>query len=100
MRITILLTLALLTLALFASNHAQATTKQSQEQSHMRLAQMIPSCREQANVWYLQWIGLKCNTPNPPQRDRCQLLMDNICDLAERRRCEGARPYCLRNKKR
>jgi hypothetical protein len=96
MRITILLTLALLTLALLASNQAQATT----EQGYMRLAQMIPSCREQANVWYLQWIGLKCNTPNPPQRDTCQLLMDNICDLAERRRCEGARPYCLRNKKR
>lgn len=90
MRTTILLTLALLAQA--ASNQALAST----EQSHTRLAQIILSCREQANVWYLQWIGLKCNTPNPSQRDRCRPLMDNICELAEKKRCEGARPYCLK----
>jgi hypothetical protein len=92
MRTVILLTLALLVQA--ASDRAQAAT----ERGYMLLAQIIPSCGEQANVWYLQYIGLKCNTPNPPQRDRCQLLMNNICDLAEKKRCEGARPYCLKKR--
>ena len=93
MRVAFLLIFALLVLA--ASNHAQATT----ERGYMMLAQMIPSCAEQANVWYLQYIGFKCNTPNPPERDTCQLLMEKICELAEKKRCVGARPYCLIKKK-
>ena len=92
MRMGIVLIFALLVLA--ASNHAHATTERG-----LKLAQIIPSCAEQANVWYLQYIGFKCNTPNPPQRDTCQLLMQNICDLAEKKRCAGARPYCLIKKK-
>lgn len=97
MRKTLLLTFALLAaqavLLLSADKHAQATT----QQDHVRLAQIILSCREQANVWYLQWTSLRCNQANPP-RDKCDPIMKSICDLADRK-CASARVYCTIKKR-
>lgn len=81
---------ALILALLAASDHTQAAT----QPSRILLAQRILSCGEQANTLYLQYTGLKCNTPSPTQADKCKPLMDNICALAEK--CERAKAFCTK----
>lgn len=88
MRATVLLTLALVLHA--ASSHAQA----AMQQGHILLTERILSCGEQANVLYLQYTSLKCNTRAPSQPDKCKPLMTEICTLADK--CERAKAYCIR----
>ena len=88
MRAAVLLGLTLVLLAPPNDAHAEI------QPGRVLLAQRILSCGEQANTFYLQYTGLKCNTRNPSQPDKCKPLMDSICTIAEK--CERAKVFCVK----